>query len=163
MHAQHPQFKFIRQSGDILEYQLSANVLQVLLKEDHSSPVVTVMVTYRVGSREETEDRRGSAHLLEHMMFKGTARYQKQKGTAIPAVLQRVGAQMNASTWTAQTAKSMKTCLKPGAAGSMRIPARPSTNHEPIERNEVWLCDSLPSHRSHIVVAPWSSMCPQLG
>ncbi len=100
MKPTHPQFKFIRQSGDLLEYELLSNGLKVLLQEDHSSPVVTVMVTYLVGSRHESNGRRGSAHLLEHMMFKGTARYQKQKGTAIAAVLQRVGAHMNASTWT---------------------------------------------------------------
>ncbi len=100
MNLQHPQFKFIREAGGIAEYELLSNGLKVLLKEDRSSPVVTVMVTYLVGSREESDGRRGAAHLLEHMMFKGTERYQKQKGTAIPAVLQRVGAHMNASTWT---------------------------------------------------------------
>lgn len=96
----HPDFKFIREAGGIQEYELLSNGLKVLLKEDRSSPVVTVMVTYLVGSRHESDGHRGSAHLLEHMMFKGTERYQKQKGTAIPAVLQRVGAHMNASTWT---------------------------------------------------------------
>lgn len=100
MTSQHPQFKFIREAGSIQEYELISNGLKILLNEDHSSPVVTVMVTYLVGSRNELEGKRGSAHLLEHMMFKGTERYQKQKGTAIAAVLQRIGAHMNASTWT---------------------------------------------------------------
>jgi len=100
MAPQHPDFKLIREAGGIQEYELISNGLKVLLSEDHSSPVVTVMVTYLVGSRNELEGRRGAAHLLEHMMFKGTERYQKQKGTAIAAVLQRVGAHLNASTWT---------------------------------------------------------------
>jgi len=100
MTLQHPDFKFIREAGGIQEYELISNGLKVLLNEDRSSPVVTVMVTYLVGSRNELEGKRGAAHLLEHMMFKGTENYQKQKGTAIAAVLQRIGAHMNASTWT---------------------------------------------------------------
>ena len=96
----HSAFRFVREQGGIREYELLANHLSVLLYPDRSTPVVTVMVTYRVGSRNETDGLRGSAHLLEHMMFKGTERHQKQKNTAIAAVLQRVGAHMNASTWT---------------------------------------------------------------
>lgn len=90
---------FIREAGGIKEYRLSGNHLTVLLKEDASSPVVTVMVTYLVGSRHESDLFRGGAHLLEHMMFKGTARYQKSLGTSIPRVLQHQGAILNASTW----------------------------------------------------------------
>ncbi len=94
------RFRFVREAGSIREYTLLSNGLSVLLYPDRSTPVVTVMVTYRVGSRNESNGLRGSAHLLEHMMFKGTERYQKQKNTAIAAVLQRVGAHMNASTWS---------------------------------------------------------------
>ncbi|MGL4575857.1 MAG: M16 family metallopeptidase [Burkholderiaceae bacterium] len=53
------------------EYRL-ANGLQVLLVPDDSKPTVTVNVTYRVGSRHENYGETGMAHLLEHLIFKGT-------------------------------------------------------------------------------------------
>ncbi|MDD5217868.1 MAG: pitrilysin family protein [Candidatus Omnitrophica bacterium] len=92
-------FKFIREIGGIREYELTSNGLCVLLLEDRTAPVATVMVTYRVGSRFENDTSRGDTHLLEHMMFKGTARHQKAAGTAIPYQLQQSGAILNASTW----------------------------------------------------------------
>ncbi|MDX1804118.1 MAG: pitrilysin family protein, partial [Alcanivorax sp.] len=48
------------------------NGLKVLVREDHRAPVVTVMVWYKVGSIDEAPHEAGLAHLLEHMMFKGT-------------------------------------------------------------------------------------------
>src|SRR5581483_7432355 len=48
------------------------NGLQVLVKEDHRSPVVVSMVWYRAGSMDESTGTTGVAHVLEHMMFKGT-------------------------------------------------------------------------------------------
>ncbi|MBI4456337.1 MAG: insulinase family protein [Acidobacteria bacterium] len=53
------------------------NGLKVLLKEDHSNPIVTTMIWYRVGSRNERPGITGVSHLLEHMMFKGTDRYDR--------------------------------------------------------------------------------------
>src|SRR5580700_10610019 len=58
----------------ITEYRL-ANGLQVLLFPDNSKPTVTVNVTYMVGSRFEGYGETGMAHLLEHLMFKGTMRH----------------------------------------------------------------------------------------
>ena len=55
----------------ITEYRLS-NGLRVLLFPDQSKPTITVNVTYLVGSRHENYGETGMAHLLEHMMFKGT-------------------------------------------------------------------------------------------
>src|SRR5215470_20226283 len=55
------------------EYRLS-NGLQVLLVPDDSKPSTTVNLTYRVGSRFENYGETGMAHLLEHLMFKGTPR-----------------------------------------------------------------------------------------
>ena len=55
----------------ITEYRL-ANGLQVLLVPDDSKPTTTVNVTYRVGSRHENYGETGMAHLLEHLVFKGT-------------------------------------------------------------------------------------------
>jgi zinc protease len=55
----------------ITEYKLD-NGLNVLLFPDNSKPTVTVNITYLVGSRHEGAGETGMAHLLEHMMFKGT-------------------------------------------------------------------------------------------
>lgn len=48
------------------------NGLTILLHEDHSDPVVNVMVTYKVGSNREDIGRSGFAHFFEHMMFQGS-------------------------------------------------------------------------------------------
>jgi zinc protease len=48
------------------------NGLHILVKSDHRAPVVVVMVWYRVGSVDEVSGTTGVAHVLEHMLFKGT-------------------------------------------------------------------------------------------
>jgi zinc protease len=58
----------------INEYRL-ANGLQVLLVPDDSKPTTTVNVTYHVGSRHENYGETGMAHLLEHLLFKGSPRH----------------------------------------------------------------------------------------
>src|SRR5690349_14117216 len=55
----------------ISEYRL-AHGLRVLLFPDQSKPTITVNVTYMVGSRHENYGETGMAHLLEHLLFKGT-------------------------------------------------------------------------------------------
>ena len=49
-----------------------ANGMNVIVKEDHRSPVAVSMVWYRAGSMDEVSGTTGVAHMLEHMMFKGT-------------------------------------------------------------------------------------------
>src|SRR5207245_3873544 len=56
------------------EYRLP-NGLQMLLVPDDSKPTTTVNLTVRVGSRHENYGESGMAHLLEHMMFKGTPKH----------------------------------------------------------------------------------------
>jgi zinc protease len=51
------------------------NGLQVVVIQDHRTPVVTQMVWYKVGSADETPGKSGLAHFLEHLMFKGTAKH----------------------------------------------------------------------------------------
>jgi len=51
------------------------NGLKVLILEDHKSPLAIFEIWYRVGGMDEVSGRTGLSHLLEHMMFKGTARY----------------------------------------------------------------------------------------
>ena len=48
------------------------NGLRVITVEDHTAPVISINVTYNVGSRNERKGRTGFAHLFEHMMFKGS-------------------------------------------------------------------------------------------
>ena len=60
------------------EYRL-ANGLQVLLIPDDSKPTTTVNITYMVGSRHENYGETGMAHLLEHMIFKGTPKIPRPK------------------------------------------------------------------------------------
>ncbi|MCL4799636.1 MAG: insulinase family protein [Burkholderiales bacterium] len=63
----------------ITEYRLP-NGLQVLLTPDASQDTITINITYLVGSRHEDYGERGMAHLLEHMLFKGTPRHPNVKG-----------------------------------------------------------------------------------
>jgi zinc protease len=93
----------VRTQGEIAEYRLKSNDLQVLLLPDRSVPVVTFMVTYRVGSRHEVAGTTGATHLLEHMMFKGTPTYNRERGTGIDQMLERLGAISNATTWLDRT------------------------------------------------------------
>jgi zinc protease len=58
-------------SADIQEFKLD-NGLRVVVQEDHRSPVVVSQVWYRAGSLDEVNGKTGVAHVLEHMMFKGT-------------------------------------------------------------------------------------------
>jgi zinc protease len=53
------------------EFQLS-NGMKVIVREDHRAPTVAHMVWYRAGSMDEVNGKTGVAHVLEHMMFKGT-------------------------------------------------------------------------------------------
>jgi len=62
----------------ITEYRL-ANGLQVLLIPDASKPTTTVNMTYHVGSRYENYGETGMAHLLEHLMFKGSPKFRNPK------------------------------------------------------------------------------------
>ncbi|MBA3597538.1 MAG: insulinase family protein, partial [Methylibium sp.] len=55
----------------ISEYRL-ANGLRLLLVPDSAKPTTTVNLTYHVGSRHENYGETGMAHLLEHLIFKGT-------------------------------------------------------------------------------------------
>jgi zinc protease len=101
--AKVPGYKYVRTVGAISEYTLEANGLTVLLMPEHSAPVVTFMVTYRVGSRNEVTGTTGATHLLEHLMFKGSPAYNDAKGNSVKQYLETVGGQYNASTWLDRT------------------------------------------------------------
>lgn len=78
----------------ITEYRLP-NGLRVLLAPDNAQPTTTVNVTYLVGSRHENYGETGMAHLLEHLLFKGTP---SLPGRSIPTEFARRGMQYNGTT-----------------------------------------------------------------
>src|SRR5579871_245341 len=71
------------------------NGLQVVVIQDHRTPVVTQMIWYKVGSADETPGKSGLAHFLEHLMFKGTARHPAGE---FSQTVQRIGGNENAFT-----------------------------------------------------------------
>jgi len=58
--------------GDLVQEHTLKNGLKVLLAPRHTSPTVAAYIRFKVGSVDERSDERGLAHLLEHMLFKGT-------------------------------------------------------------------------------------------
>ena len=93
-----PGFKYVRTVGTISEYTLESNGLTVLLMPERSAPVVTFMVTYLVGSRNEVTGTTGATHLLEHLMFKGSDAFNDVKGNSVKQYLATVGGNLNATT-----------------------------------------------------------------
>jgi len=98
-----PPFEFVKEKAGIREFRLRSNGLKLLLLPNRVAPVATFAVVYHVGSRNEAVGHTGATHLLEHLMFKGTREYRREKGTAIAAVLDRLGARFNATTWFDRT------------------------------------------------------------
>lgn len=78
----------------ITEYRLP-NGLRILLAPDDAQPTTTVNMTYLVGSRHENYGETGMAHLLEHLLFKGTP---SLPGKTIPTEFARRGMQYNGTT-----------------------------------------------------------------
>lgn len=87
----------IRSIEGITEYRLD-NGLQLLLFPDPSKDTITVNVTYRVGSKHENYGETGMAHLLEHLLFKGSKNHPN-----ITKELTDRGAETNGSTWLERT------------------------------------------------------------
>jgi zinc protease len=70
----------------------------VLLFPDPSKPIITANITYKVGSRHEDYGETGMAHLLEHLVFKGTPTHKN-----IPQELTEHGTRANGTTWFDRT------------------------------------------------------------
>lgn len=81
----------------INEYQLN-NGLRVVMAQDASKPTSTVNITYLVGSRHENYGETGMAHLLEHLIFKGTPTYDN-----VFTELSKRGMNFNGTTWLDRT------------------------------------------------------------
>ena len=97
VHAAPPAPRKVASVEGITEYHLE-NGLRVLLFPDPTRPKVTVNLTVLVGSRHEGYGETGMAHLLEHMVFKGTPTHPD-----IPGAMKERGAQFNGSTWVDRT------------------------------------------------------------
>jgi zinc protease len=80
-----------------LDYTMTTlpNGLQVVMLEDHSTPIVHAEIWYHVGSKNERPGRTGFAHLFEHMMFKGSKNVEPE---GHPSWISSVGGQSNAYT-----------------------------------------------------------------
>lgn len=90
-------FTAVSSAEGLTEYALP-NGLKVLFVPDASKPTVTVNVTYFVGSRHEGLGEKGMAHLLEHLLFKGTQKVKDSKKE-----LTAHGAESNGTTWFDRT------------------------------------------------------------
>ena len=88
-----PGISFAAQA-DTHEYQLK-NGLRLIVREDRRAPTVVHMVWYRAGSMDEVNGKTGVAHVLEHMMFKGT---KKVKSGEFSRMVAAVGGRENAFT-----------------------------------------------------------------
>lgn len=82
----------------ITEYRMPSNGLRILLFPDPSKQTATVNITYMVGSRHENYGETGMAHLLEHLMFKGSTNHPH-----VPDELTAHGCRPNGSTWYDRT------------------------------------------------------------
>jgi zinc protease len=86
-------------ASSIQEYKLD-NGLKIVVQEDHRSPVVVSQVWYRAGSIDEVNGKTGVAHVLEHMMFKGT---KKVPAGQFSRLIAAAGGKENAFTGTDYT------------------------------------------------------------
>ncbi len=84
----------------VIEKYMLGNGLTVVIRENHSSPVVALQVWVKAGSTTEPEERAGMSHILEHMAFKGT----KKRGPGqIAREVEALGGEINAYTSFDQT------------------------------------------------------------
>jgi zinc protease len=110
--------EFVAEQDGVAEYRLK-NGLKVLLVENHTAPVITLLVLYKVGSRNEGVGYTGATHFLEHMLFKGTKEHNPDDGNGIDDLLTQIGAYWNATTWFDRTSyyevvpnEYMELCIK---------------------------------------------------
>lgn len=95
--ATNAKMEFVRNVEGINEYTLS-NGMKVLMYPDEAQPKTLVNITYKVGSVHEKYGETGMAHLLEHMLFKGSTSYK-----AIDTEFNKRGMRVNATTWLDRT------------------------------------------------------------
>jgi len=148
-----PGFTFIQEIGGIREYRLNSNKMRVLLAHDETVPVAGFMVTYHVGSKNEATGYTGATHLLEHLMFKGSERFNKELGTSMDALMEGKGAVINATTWFDRTnyyevvprdALSLAIEVEADRMRTARFTEEDRKSEMPIVRNEFERGENLP-------------------
>jgi zinc protease len=97
-----PKLKKVRTIYRVSEYVLP-NGLRVLFRRQTAAPVVAVCITFHVGSRNETAGNTGYTHILEHLLFKDSTKFNRANGNAITDYLDWFGAILNATTWFDRT------------------------------------------------------------
>lgn len=127
------------------------NGLQILHVADARTPRVTVQVYYHVGSKNEPKDRRGIAHMFEHMLFKGSTHLRPEEHARH---LDRIGGQINAYTTEDITAYH-DTIPKEHMDFAMRLeaermqhatltPSAVESEREVVKEEKRWRLDSDP-------------------
>jgi len=95
--------KYVQTKGGISEYRLETNGLRILHRQESVAPVIMVMITFHVGSRNEAAGYTGATHILEHLLFKGSKKFNKKNGKTADRLLSTIGAKLNATTWMDRT------------------------------------------------------------
>lgn len=148
-----PGIEFVRELGGIKEYLLKSNGLRILLVPDDSVPVAGVMVTYHVGSRNEATGFTGATHLLEHLMFKGSENFNREKGNLLEEIIEARGGMLNATTWWDRTnyysvvpssAVHLPIEVEADRMRTARITEADRASEMPIVRNEYERGENLP-------------------
>ena len=89
--------------NNIDQFTFNRNGLKVVLSADELSSVVSFVILYKVGSRNEAVGYTGSTHFLEHLMFKDTKNHKAENGTGFDSVFKPLGNMVNANTWFDRT------------------------------------------------------------
>src|SRR5262245_51336216 len=118
------------------------NGMQVVLLEDHSTPIVHLQMWYHVGSKNERPGRTGFAHFFEHMMFKGSKNVEAE---GHPSYVSSVGGQSNAYTnedatvfWETVPSQYLPLILwlEADRLGSLRIDEKAFRNEREVVKEE---------------------------
>lgn len=132
--------------NNIDQFTFNRNGLKVVLSNDELSSVVSFVILYKVGSRNEAVGYTGSTHFLEHLMFKDTKKHKAKDGTGFDAVFKPLGNLVNANTWLDRTmyyecvpAEDLEVCVE-FEADRMRNLLLTQTDHDSemtVVRNEL--------------------------
>lgn len=139
------------------------NGMRFLLAEDHAAPVLAVGLCARAGVADEPADRRGIAHFLEHMMFRGSERFGAK---AHAQHLSPLGAQYNAGTgpdytvyWSVVPVTAVETVFELEADRFLRL--RVTQEGTDVERNVI--LEELRMHVNQPIVRAFREILDDLG
>lgn len=94
--------EFVKERNGAREFRLTTNGLRVLLVPNKLGRVIAIMTHYNIGSRNEAPGYTGSAHFLEHLMFKGSKNFSRDE-FGLDKMMTKTGAYVNANTWYDRT------------------------------------------------------------